>query len=372
MKAKERYDLIWKQICKKMQDFNWKNMTLSMEHSRGHCSGESWYGENLLTNDDYLHITPIEKSGREVNGCVSFSAAHECGVGFYKTYEEFESILNEWIKMCSGKSDDTNEKEIEEKKMENQITSVIAGLADAFEQEAYDDYVKNHKDNINIDLDNFNKWELHLYESQTPMEQYIKEWFRNKGVTDRNNLEKLVFIYQNYHFLKANVERLVDLGRGCRADKSSHVLKSYIRYLSNEQKTVFYGYGHSEHKYWHPDFGDVDLWYDFVDALIDLYYGKTNTYMQLYVVLISLKNEVLKEIEKDNEMFRNYIPVYMEIIEKHKDEFDADLYHKLTKTNYRSIIISELFPNVKNGTITEEMVIEMVKEMKGSVVRNEK
>ena len=74
MKAKERYDLIWKQICKKMQDFNWKNMTLSMEHSRGHCSGESWYGENLLTNDDYLHITPIEKSGREVNGCVSFKA----------------------------------------------------------------------------------------------------------------------------------------------------------------------------------------------------------------------------------------------------------------------------------------------------------
>ena len=101
MKAQEKYGLIWSQICDKIKSLNLPGMTLSVEHSRGYCDGASWYGENILTDDDYLHITPIEKCGREVFGTVKYSTKLEVVFGEYRTYEEFERMLDEFIEAAN-------------------------------------------------------------------------------------------------------------------------------------------------------------------------------------------------------------------------------------------------------------------------------
>lgn len=249
------------------------------------------------------------------------------------------------------------------KEMEKELTKVITGLADAFEQEAYEDYVKNHKGKININLDKFSEWELHLYESEQPMEQYIKEHFRNKGVSSRDALDKLVFIYQNYSFLKMNVEKLVDLGRGCCADKSSYVVKSYIRYLSNQPKEIFYVRGEEKHEYWHPDFGNVDLWYQFIDSLISLYYGYTEEYLKTYAALQSLRKATLEDIAKDDEIYKNFVPTYLEIMERNKESFSEKAYDKLVHPAYRATVIYKFFKNVKENTVTDEIVVAAAKEI---------
>lgn len=249
------------------------------------------------------------------------------------------------------------------KEMEKELTKVIEGLANAFEQDAYEDYVKNHKGTININLDKFSEWELHLYHSKMPMEQYIKEFFRNKGIVDNEVLSKLVFIYQHYDFLKMNVEKLVDLGRGCCADKSSYVVKSYIRYLSGQPKETFYIRGEDKHEYWHPDFGDVDTWYAFVDALESLYYGYTEEYLEIYSKLQKLKNNTLADIKKDDEIYKNFLPTYLEVMEKNKEQFNETAYKNLIHPAHRASVIYDFFKHVKDGTVTDEMIIAAAKEM---------
>jgi hypothetical protein len=248
------------------------------------------------------------------------------------------------------------------KKIEQEVSKVILGLADAIEKDEYDDYVKNHKGKINIDLDNFDQWWLHLYESEKPMEQYIKEFFRNKGVTDSNALNRLVFAYQHFHFLERNVNKLVDLGRGCCADKSSFIVKTYIKWLAGGKKPAFPDRNDEKHQYWHPDFGDIDLWYRFVESLESLYYGYAEEYFAVYNQLLSLKKEALDEIEKENEIFRQFIPTYMEIMKKHKDEFSKEAYDKLIHIAHRSTVIHTFFKDVKAGTVTDEIVLKAAKE----------
>lgn len=98
--AQEKYDLIWNQICEKIKELNLPNMTLSKVHSEGWCYGASWYGENVLSDNDHLHVTPIEKCGRCVFGTIGFATDNMITQGRYKTYREFESILEDFLS-CS-------------------------------------------------------------------------------------------------------------------------------------------------------------------------------------------------------------------------------------------------------------------------------
>lgn len=97
MTAKEKYDVVWDKICKKMVELNFQNMILSKENSEGWCNGASWYGENNIEESDYLHVTPIEKLGRKVYGTISYSIGEQDCFSTYKTYEKFEKILNDYL-----------------------------------------------------------------------------------------------------------------------------------------------------------------------------------------------------------------------------------------------------------------------------------
>lgn len=95
MKVSEKYASIWKQICDKILSIpQLSKLTLSIDNSVGWCVGASWYGENIISNDDYIHISPIEKCGREVYGTISYSIGLTDTYCIYKSYEEFEIQLN--------------------------------------------------------------------------------------------------------------------------------------------------------------------------------------------------------------------------------------------------------------------------------------
>lgn len=98
MATTEKYTNIWNQICDKVSSISQlSKLTLSTDNSDGWCDGASWYGENIFSDDDYLHITPIEKRGREVYGTISYSIGLMDTYGIYRSYEEFEMNLNDFL-----------------------------------------------------------------------------------------------------------------------------------------------------------------------------------------------------------------------------------------------------------------------------------
>lgn len=102
MAATERHTNIWNQICDKVSSIpQLSKLTLSTDNSVGWCKGASWYGENMFSDDDYLHITPIEKYGREVYGTISYSIGLIDTYARYKTYSEFEKYFNDYLKIIS-------------------------------------------------------------------------------------------------------------------------------------------------------------------------------------------------------------------------------------------------------------------------------
>lgn len=98
MTALEKYTNIWNQICDKVSSISQlSKLTLSTDNSDGWCDGASWYGENIFSDDDYLHITPIEKNGREVYGTISYNIGLMDTYGIYRNYEEFEIYLSQFL-----------------------------------------------------------------------------------------------------------------------------------------------------------------------------------------------------------------------------------------------------------------------------------
>lgn len=104
MTATERYATIWNQICDKVSSIpQLSKLTLSTDNSVGWCKGASWYGENIISNDDYIRITPIERCGREVYGTISYSIGLMDEYANYTTYSEFEKYFNDFLKIISNR-----------------------------------------------------------------------------------------------------------------------------------------------------------------------------------------------------------------------------------------------------------------------------
>lgn len=99
MTVAEKYTNIWNKICDRVLSIPQlsNHLTLSVDNSDGWCDGASWYGENMFSDDDYLHITPIEKCGREVYGTISYGIGHTDSYASYRTYSEFEKHFNDFL-----------------------------------------------------------------------------------------------------------------------------------------------------------------------------------------------------------------------------------------------------------------------------------
>lgn len=247
------------------------------------------------------------------------------------------------------------------KNMEEELKNVIEGLADAFESEAKEDYLKNHKNDFeDLNLEKISSVELFLYKRKTPFIQHVKNYFFEEYNTERDSLEKISFLYENFNFIDSNVEKLVDLGRGCCVDKAHYIIKTYI----NEHKigvfdTEFLERTDKDHHYWEPDFGTKQEWFNFIDSLMFFYYGNPEKYNAAYKILADKKDAVLKEIEREIEICKNYLPTFEMLIEENKDKLPAHVYERCTNKLYKFSVVYSMVSYFKDGIFDDEIVLNL-------------
>lgn len=95
----------------------------------------------------------------------------------------------------------------------------------------------------------------------------------------RENLHKIVFLYQHYDFIEHHLIWLVESREGgcCWADKTRWLLRAYQKYLQDgEAPNMMIG----EKCYWKPEFGTGEQWIGYIDGIHRLYYGKPNEYLE--------------------------------------------------------------------------------------------
>ena len=251
---------------------------------------------------------------------------------------------------------------MEKQNLENTLSECITSLLESINKENGEKYNKDYAAYFkNINLEKMSEWEMFLYELNIPIEQFIRMYFASKYSITGKNLDILVFMYQRHTFVSSNVEKLVDLSRGCCADKTSFIINAYIQYLIGKDVEVFNTRKSDKHQYWEPDFGSKEQWFEFMEALFYLEHGIPEVYLLACNKLLSEKNQTVKEIKEEENLCKDYVPTYLEIINKNKDTFSNEQYDFLTK-KYRLIsIINYFVDNIRDKTVTEEIVVEKAK-----------
>ena len=249
-----------------------------------------------------------------------------------------------------------------DKNIENELVQVIEALADVCETEKEQKYNTLFADALkDVTFDSISKWELFKYDFSAPLEVHIKKWYLEKyPKLSRSALSSIVFYYMHYDFLDNNVEKLVDMERGCCADKSRNVLKNYLNYLLSGEITEYHKRNDKEHKYWEPDFGTAQEWIDFVASLEYLYYGHTEKYLNAISSLNKTKLEVKKEIVADEKIANGFVPEYVKILERIKPKLDKEAYETMSKKYYYGLVIYRILDEIKAGTVSDELVIDVI------------
>lgn len=256
---------------------------------------------------------------------------------------------------------------MDKEKMEKELTQVITGLADAFENEAKEDYLKNHKDDFEkLDLEKFSSIELFMYERRKPLQQHVKYYFAEKYATRNPELDKIAFLICNLDFVDHNVEKMVDLGRGCCVDKSHFIIRAYIDELKIGVPVADFALRNEEgHQYWHPDFGTKKQWFDFIDSLYRLYYGYTEEFIQISKVLTEAKAKVIAEVEAEENLVSAFVPTYKVILERIKDKVDEEVYEYMSRKYMYGMVLFRMVDEIRNNTVTDELVIDIINQEYG-------
>lgn len=101
------------------------------------------------------------------------------------------------------------------------------------------------------------------------------------------NAYKIKFIYLHYDFMNSNIEKLISNNEGlcCCADKSYHIIVSYLHYLLDGEipKTENTMEFESSNSINYMD------WFDFCEGLYQLYYGNPQNYLNAYKKLLEDK-----------------------------------------------------------------------------------
>jgi hypothetical protein len=93
-------------------------------------------------------------------------------------------------------------------------------------------------------------------------------------------------IFFNFHFYKANIERLISAfeGSSCCADKSNVIVGRYLKHLVTCDTGMWEV--DDEKCYWLPRFGTQQDWYDFMHGLHYLRFGIAEKYFLSYKKLL--------------------------------------------------------------------------------------
>lgn len=126
------------------------------------------------------------------------------------------------------------------------------------------------------------------YKVENCMKQVARYLYKGKS-------NKADFLYVHYSFMEHNIRELCSLreGSSCCADKSRYILKMFLEYSLNGVVPEF---NPEIEEYWIPNFGDNEMWINFCESLIRLYYGNTEEYLESYQALVTDKIRLFPHI----------------------------------------------------------------------------
>ena len=125
---------------------------------------------------------------------------------------------------------------------------------------------------------------LHCFMNEQAMQKVIKHLYPNA------NINSLVFLFQHYDFVEHQLRAVLeDLSKdGCICDKSRWILKQWFNSLTNQQVEYI-----TERKEYHPDFGHVNLWIQFCETTMNIYYkGFTENNLEFMKIINKMAMEV--------------------------------------------------------------------------------
>lgn len=129
-----------------------------------------------------------------------------------------------------------------------------------------------------------------IYENHLAVSEAIKAVKKLPKDTE----SEYVSIFLDHAFYDGHVENLCAQIEGwvCSGDKSSTIIKRYMRYLQTGEKG---NWDPQDPKcFWLPKFGTQDQWYEFVHSLYLFKYGHPEKYFKAYAVLLESSKEAKK------------------------------------------------------------------------------
>jgi hypothetical protein len=125
---------------------------------------------------------------------------------------------------------------------------------------------------------------LHCFMNEQAMRTVLKQLYPNA------NTNTLTFLFQHYDFVEHQIQSVLqDLSmEGGICDKSRWVLKQWFRTLTNQEPENI-----TERKMYHPDFGCVNLWIQFCEVAMSIYYkGLTESNVSFLQTINKMSMEV--------------------------------------------------------------------------------
>ncbi len=248
--------------------------------------------------------------------------------------------------------------------MENKIKAVIGGLFEAFEREDEEnsqDLVEQLLNDPMLDWKNPDTINcLYFFQQNRHIVPLLKRVYPQ---ANRAQISKISFIYQHYDFLNHQVNRLVDLEMGMCADKSRWLIQRYLNYVLSGEKVDIPITEEPAHKYWHPDFGTIDEWIEFMDSVEEFYYGNVTRFLKSYEILSKKKADALIVVRAQTEKINRF---YNEISDKYQEFVNSGKVKEIetgADTRFKLDVLDKVKKHVIHDTLTEEIYINAINEV---------
>lgn len=172
--------------------------------------------------------------------------------------------------------------------MKEQLKETITALADAFQQK---DDQKNAAwlqliltEYAHYDLEDPEKFSLLVsITTDRQIDLLARTVLAGSKLEDQQKQHKLEMVYKEYGFIERHLKSIILAyeGHGCSTDKTRWLLRNYCTYLKTDTIPTI-----ETRSYVHSKYGTPAQWFDYIDAIIHLYYGKEQAYMETKGVLI--------------------------------------------------------------------------------------
>lgn len=246
--------------------------------------------------------------------------------------------------------------------MENKIKEVLDSLVAGIDKEIETEYSEIIDKLLNDtyldwkDPDNTNV--LYFYESTKFIPHLLKRVYPE---IDGNALHRVCFVYEQYDYLDHNIRPLVDMGVGCCADKTRWVIRQYLNWcLGDGVKEIPHRHS-KDHRYSHPDFGDINHWMSYLESLYQMYYkGFNQALVESYNLLSGMKKSVETVIHEENKKINFFYAGLADRIDSYVK--NGKISREEASAIQKLEITENLIMDIIQDTLTEEKILKVIKE----------